>query len=533
MLKSLWNGLSRRDLMRGGWLASLGLLGGNSSRAAGASGTIYETIGVTPVVNCKGTFTIISGSLTLPEVKRAMDEASRHYVHLDELMDAVGKRLAELTGAEWGMVTAGCAAALTHTTAACIAGADPEKMQRLPILTGLKNEVIIPRYSRNVYDHAVRMLGVKTVEVGNKDELAAAINSRTAMIMILAGPGDEGPLGTQVICEIAKPKGIPVIVDAAAERLTIPNVHLGRGADVVAYSGGKCLRGPQCAGLLLGRKDLIQAAWLNSAPHHAFGRSLKVGKEEIMGMLAAVEAWTKRDHEGEWKQWEGWLAHIAKSVERVDGVTTRVMQPRGLSNRAPQLEIRWDGAKLGITGQELERTLTETEPRIILAGARGSRRTGMASSASIMPYMMNPGDEKIAADRIYTLLSKPPKFPEPERPAGAPASVAGQWEVHLEFVRGEADHVVVFEQKEGDLVGTHTGDILTGDLRGTVEGNTIRFRSSHRIEGTRLGYDFEGTVDGDRMQGTVGLDEYGKARWTAVRHRYGQPGGVVRPVKNV
>jgi len=534
MLTSLFSGFSRRELFRGGgWLAALSALRGSPASVAAATANIYQAIGVEPVINCKGTFTIISGSLTLPEVKRAMDEASRHYIHLDELMNAVGKRLAELTGAEWGIVTAGCAAALTHATAACIAGADPEKMQRLPILTGLKNEVIIPKYSRNVYDHAVRMLGVRIVEVGDKEELTAAINPKTAMIMILAGPGDEGPLGTEVICQIARPKGVPVIVDAAAEILTIPNVHLKRGADMVAYSGGKCLRGPQCAGLLLGRKDLLQAAWLNSAPHHAFGRSLKVGKEEIMGMLAAVEAWTRRDHEAEWKQWEGWLDHISRTVTRVEGVTTQVIQPRGLSNRAPHLEIRWDGAKLGITGQELEKTLMETQPRIILAGARGSRRYGMASSASIMPYMMTPGDEKIAAERIYALLSKPPKFEAPAPASGAPASVAGQWEVHLEFVRGEADHTVVFEQRGSDLVGTHTGDILAGDLRGSVEGDQIRFRSSHRIEGTRLGYDFTGTVEGDRMQGTVGLEEYGQARWTAVRHHYGQPGGVVRPVKNV
>ncbi len=535
MLKNLLSGFTRRDLVRGGgWLAALSALRGEPAPAAAATGNIYQSIGVRPVVNCKGTFTIISGSQTLPEVKRAMDEASRHYVHLDELMAAVGKRLAELTGAEWGMVTAGCAAALTHSTSACIAGADPEKMQRLPILTGMKSEVIAPKYSRNEYDHAIRMLGVKMVEVSNKEELAAAINPKTAMIMILAGTGDEGPLGTEVICQIAKPRGVPVIVDAAAEILTIPNVHLKRGADLVAYSGGKCIRGPQCAGVLLGRKDLIQAAWINSAPHHAFGRSLKVGKEEIMGMLAAVEAWTKRDHEAEWKMWEGRLNYIAAAVTKVDGVTTQITMPRGLSNRAPQLQIRWDGAKLGITGQELEKTLAETEPRLILAGARGSRQTGMASSAGIMPYMMMPGDEKIAAERIYALLSKPPKFEAPAEPGGTPANVAGQWEVHLQYIRGEADHALVLEQRNGgELVGTHTGEILSGDLRGSVNGNEVHFRSSHKIEGTRLGYDFNGTVEGDRMHGTVGLNEYGQAQWTAERHHYGQPGGLVRPVKNV
>src|ERR1019366_6010562 len=203
-------------------------------------------------------------------------------------------------------------------------------------------------YSHNVYDHAIRMLGVKLVVVHDKAELEAAFNERTAMVYILAGPGDEGPLGTQVVSEIAKKHQVPVIVDAAAEVLTIPNVHLQRGATAVAYSGGKCIRGPQAAGLLLGEKNLLQAAWANSAPHHAFGRSLKVGKEEIMGMLAAVEMWVKRDHKAEWAQWESWLAAIADSVKRIEGVTTRVSQPReGLSNRSPRLPIPWDGARLG------------------------------------------------------------------------------------------------------------------------------------------------------------------------------------------
>ncbi len=529
------NLFSRRDLFRGGALAALGSrLGLRSAVAPLKIGTdIYQSIGVRPIVNCKGTFTIVSGSQSLPEVKRAMDEASRHYVHLDELMDAVGKRLAELTGAEWGIVTAGCAAALTHATAACIAGADPEKMQRLPDLRGLKSEVIMPRYSRNVYDHAVRMLGIRTVEVDTIDELEAAINPKTAMIMILAGGGDDGPLGTRAVSVVAKKRGVPVIVDAAAENLTIPNVHLGRGATMVAYSGGKCLRGPQCAGLLLGPKNLLQAAWLNSAPHHAFGRSLKVGKEEIMGMLAAVEMWVKRDHQAEWKTWESWLDEIARSVTRVNGVTTKVLQPEGLSNRAPRLQIAWDGTKLGIAGQEAERTLYEGDPRIVLGGASGSLRERPASTITIMPYMMMPGDAKIAAERIHAVLANPPKI-ERQSPSGAaPAAVAGQWDVRVEYVHGSSDHALVLEQKGSDLVGTHKGDVLVGDLRGTVEGNEVRLRSSHKHEGTRIGYEFAGKVEGDTMSGEVGLGEYGKARWTAQRHRYGQPGGLVRPVKNV
>lgn len=519
-------GLNRRELfLRSGALAAG--VGATRGIAPAAPATldlgpnIYQSIGVRPIINCMGTYTIISGSQTLPEVKRAMDEASRHYVHLDELMAGVGKRLAELTGAEWGIVTAGCCAAITHVTAACIAGADPERMQRLPYLHGLKSEVIIPDYSRNVYDHAARMLGVKIITVKDKTEFESAFSERTAMVYVLAGPGDAGPMGTEVLSAIARQKGVPVFVDAAAEVLTIPNVHLQRGASVVAYSGGKCLRGPQCAGLALGEKNLLQAAWANSAPHHAFGRSLKVGKEEIMGMLTAVDAWTCRDHKAEWAQWTGWLDHISKRVTEVEGVTAEIRQPdEGLSNRSPSLLIRWDGARLGITGQELHKLLLDTEPRVIVDEARGSRPQRMESQISIVAYMMAPGDGKVVAERLHGLLSNPPKIEAPASPAGGPVSVTGQWEAHVEFLRGTAEHTLVLEQKGDNVVGTHHGEILSGDLHGTVSGSEVRFRTVHRYEGTELVYAFTGKVDGDTIEGKVGLGEYGEAKWTAKRHKY-------------
>jgi uncharacterized pyridoxal phosphate-dependent enzyme len=520
-------GHSRRELFRqGGLLAAAQALGGRMQRASAAAldigANLYQSIGVRPILNAKGTFTIISGSLTLPEVKRAMDEASRHFVQMDELMDGVGTRLAELTGAEWGIVTAGCCAALTHCTAAAIAGNNPERMQHLPDLNGLKNEVIIPAYSRNVYDHAIRMLGVKIVEVNEPSQLESAFNDRTAMVYILGGRGDDGPLGTRVIAEIAKRRNVPVIVDAAAEILTIhPNVHLQRGATAVAYSGGKCIRGPQAAGLLLGEKNWLQSAWANSAPHHAYGRSLKVGKEEIMGMLAAVEMWVKRDHQAEWRAWESWLDHIATSVKRVDGVTTQVAEPgEALSNRSPRLTIQWDAARLGITGQELSKVVLDTEPRIVLAGARGSRDGDMDSSVWILPYQMSSGDEKVIAERLYALLAKPPKFENPPPPASPSVSIAGQWEARLEFGRGSANHAIVLEQDGAKLTGTHHGEFYAGDLTGAVSGNQVRFRSSMRVEGTRLSYEFTGAVDGDKMTGAVNLGEYGETSWRAERHKY-------------
>jgi hypothetical protein len=272
--------------------------------------------------------------------------------------------------------------------------------------------------------------------------------------------------------------------------------------------------------LLLGPKDLLKAAWLNSAPHHAFGRSLKVGKEEIMGMLAAVEAWQKRDHDAEWKQWESWINDISARVTKIPGVTTEVHQPEDLSNHAPQLRIRWDGAAVGITGREVEKILFQGTPRITVGGASGTRGGDMKSSVTIMPYMMMPGDYKIVGDALYAVMSKPPAINAPATPSGSLANIDGQWTAHLEFVRGSAEHNLTFEQKENKLQGTHRGEIITSDLRGNVQANQINFRSAHRFQGTILTYDFSGTVDGDSMHGTCNMGEYGEARWTATRHHY-------------
>lgn len=520
MTKTFW-GFHRRDLFRrGGLLAAAQALGGTVRRAAAAplevSANLYRSIGVRPLINAHGTFTIITGSQTLPEVKRAMELASHSFVHMDELMDAVGARLAEISGAEWGIITAGCCAATTHCTAAAITGGNPERMQRVPNLEGLKNEVIVPAYSHNVYDHAARMLGVKLVIVHDRDELERAFNPRSAMIYILAGRGDDGPLGTRVVAEAARRHGVPVLVDAAAEVLTFkPNVHLARGATAVAYSGGKCIRGPQAAGLLLGEKSFLQAAWINSAPHHAFGRSLKVGKEEIMGMLEAVEMWVKRDHKAEWAQWESWLNHIAGSVREVATVKTEMRQPGpDLSNRTPELIVEWDPAKVGITATDLLKIANETEPRIMFDRAT-------ANSLHIVPYQMQPGEEKIVADRLYALLSKPPKVgPPPPPAAGEPVSLAGTWEVKLQFVGGSASHKVMFEQQGGRLEGIHQGEFASGDLTGKVAGNHVEFRSSLPTDGVRVSFDFAGTEADGRLSGRVLLGEYGQATWTAERHQF-------------
>ncbi|MGH9338499.1 MAG: aminotransferase class V-fold PLP-dependent enzyme [Acidobacteriota bacterium] len=518
---------SRRAILGGGGLLMAGTAfsQGSAARAAAPlSGlqlglNMYESIGVKPLINCRGTFTIISGSLTLPEVKQAMEEAGHHYVHLDELMEGVGKRLGELANCEWGIVTAGCSAAETVATCACIAGTDPEKMQRIPNdLKGLKNEVVIPDWSRNVYDHGVRMTGVTMVTVRNLEEFEAAVNPKTAMVYILADErNDTGEFGLEPIAGVARKYAIPLLVDAAAEDF-YPDVHFSRGADMVAYSGGKALRGPQSAGLLLGRKDLCQAAFLNSAPHHAYGRSLKIDKEDVMGMLAAVEMWSRRDHQAEWAQEKSWLEEIAGRLEKLPGVQTEILPPRGRSNQSLSLQVNWDGTRLGIGGDEVHDLLFTTDPRIALAGSSGNYREGMKeSTVSIVAWMMQPGDAQTVGKRVQEVLARPPQMDHPARPDRASADIAGRWNAQLDFSLGSAQHLLFFEQEGQSLAGRHEGDILKGDLSGSIYGDEVDFRSSQAYEGTRLRFRFKGKVQGDSIQGVVDLGEYGEARWTARR----------------
>src|SRR5207237_3492865 len=413
-----------------------------------------------------GTFTIISGSTMLPEVRAAMDAAAQQYVHLDELSEAIGARLAELTGAEWGMVSNGCSAALTLAAAGCVAGGNPDLHVRLPNLTGFpKDEAVIPTHSRNVYDAALRAVGLRVVEVSTLAEFEASLSPRTAVIYILAGPNaDNRPLNVKALAQIAGSRGVPILVDAAAEILTIPKVQLQNGATLVAYSGGKCIRGPQTAGLLLGRKDLGRAAWVHSAPHHGPGRALKVGKEEAIGMLTAVEMWTKRDHDAEWKRWAAMLDHISQRVSKIDGVTTSVSQPTGLSNRTPSLRVLWNPERSGLTGDDVSRTLLDTEPRIAMSSTRSGNLTGV----SVTPYMMSPGDENVVADRLYSLLATRPV----SQPAGAPVppvtDLSGRWDVRIEYTAGVSTHALSLRPRCNEMDGSHQGELITRDVLGRV-----------------------------------------------------------------
>lgn len=522
--------MKRREIIRN--LSVLPFVGSFAPLTSAAAGTgenlpsgpleigqnIYESIGVEPIINCRGTFTIIGGSLERPEVVAAMKAASGYFVQYDELAYGVGRRLALVTGAEWGMVSAGCAAGLKHVTAACVTGGNPEKLIRIPDLTGLeKTEVIIPAHSRNTYDHAIRNIGVKLITVETIEELERSINSRTAMIYVMAyGATDPGqPLSLEAIANVAKPKNIPILVDAAAEVLTIPNIHLQRGATVVAYSGGKAICGPQCAGLLLGNKDLLMSAWQASAPHHGPGRDNKVGKEEMMGMLAAVEAWVTRDHKAEWKTWLAYLDVIAKRVSTIDGVKTSVFEPTELSNKSPVLNITWDPDKLGITGDEVAEEFARNKPRIAI----GSSNEGGMTSLQVTTGQMQPGNDKIVAERVFAILSKK-RGPRSTAMTAPSVNIGGHWDVTVEFFTSKSLHKLYLEQDGNWIQGTHTSDFALQEVMGMVEGDLVKLNSNIRPQADNVTFMFTGKVSGDTMSGSIYLGEYITAKFTAKRPVY-------------
>ena len=278
------------------------------------------------------------------------------------------------------------------------------------------------------------------------------------------------------------------------------------------------MRGPQAAGVLLGPKDLCYAAFWNSAPHHNWGRALKVGKEEAMGMLAAVRQWYKRDHEAEQKQWLEWDNYIADAVKDIPSVKTEVKMPDAdLSNRAPTLAIHWDASKVGITGTELVEKLDKGTPRILVAGGHGSRPDKMASSVGIMPYMMQPGDYKIVAETISKYMRNPGHYENPPVYTGSTANVAGTWNVSIKYVRGVGEQQFILQQDGTKLSGEQKGEIFQATFQGKVDADHVTLTSMMAANGYEVPFIFTGVVSGNQLTGDVKLGEYGAATFTATK----------------
>ena len=379
----------------GSWLTR------RSAVAAVPSGRDYfKDLGVRTFINAAGTYTALSASQMPDEVMAAIQYASRHYVSLTELQNKVGERIASLLGCEYAMVTSGAAGALAVGTAGCITGKDLEAVRRLPDLTGLKSEVIVQKTHRYGYDHSVRATGIRMIEVETPEQFTAAVNPNTAMMLFWADGEPRGAIQSAEWVALGKKHGIPTFCDAAdcappVSRLTD---YLKTGFDLVTFSGGKGIRGPQSAGLLLGRRDLIEAARLNTSPNSdTIARGMKVNKEEVLGMLVALELYLKKDHAAEWKEWERRADTVAKAAKSVSGVTTNVHVPE-VANHVPHLQIRWDPAKIAITPPEVMRKLREGEPSIEANPATSKEEL------VIGVWMMKPGDAEVVGRQIQQIL---------------------------------------------------------------------------------------------------------------------------------
>ena len=359
----------------------------------------FAELGVRTFINAAGTYTALSASLMPKEVVDAIQYASKHYVALTELQDKVGERIASMIGSEAAMVTTGAAGAMMVATAGCLTGTDRRAIQQLPDLTGLKSEVIIQKSHRFGYDHAVRACGVKLIEVETAEDLDRAASERTAM-MLFYNNGVGGKIGAEEFVKLGKKHKIPTFNDAAADTPPVENLskYIKMGFDLVAFSGGKGIRGPQSAGLLLGRKDLIQAARMNTSPNgDTIARGLKVNKEEMLGMLVALELFMNRDHQAQWKEWERRVKVIADAVRAVPTVTTETWVPE-VANNVPHLRIKWDQSQIKYTPSAVMKLLREGKPSIEAAPLSD------AENLVIGVWMMQPGEEQVVARRVREIL---------------------------------------------------------------------------------------------------------------------------------
>ena len=368
----------------------------------GQSGNPYEELGVTPVINAQGTMTMLGGSLIRPEVEVVMAEASRHFVSIPELEEAAGRRIAQMLKLPDGysaLVTSGAAAAMQSGLAGILTGDNETLIKQLPDLTGMKSEVILQKSHRNPFDHQLRGTGVKLVEIETRDQLRAAVNERTAMMHFTNFANEAGQIKVDEWAKLAKEYKIPCFNDAAAD--TPPVSHLwdytNLGYDLVAFSGGKAIRGPQCAGLLIGREDLVRYALLNNSPHEdTLGRGQKVGKEEILGMIKALELYLNEDHEALSKEWQDRLQLISREITSIPGVSTSFFTP-DIANHVPHMRIAWD-SRIPLTPQQVAKALRNSRPSIVIGGGEGNPGLSMNS------FMLQPGEDQIVAERLAQIL---------------------------------------------------------------------------------------------------------------------------------
>ena len=420
-LKTLWNRrafLGSAGLLAGTLLNARRLFGLAGSEPAegrtmlpekltgfGSTGNVYEELGVATVINGQGTMTYLGGSLPHPEVEAVMALAGQHFVPIADLEVAAGKRICELLKlpAEYdAIVTCGAAAGMQVGLSGILTGNNPKFIEQIPDLTGMKCEVIIQKSHRNPFDHQLRSTGAKLVVIQTRDELKRAINPQTAMMHFSNFANAQGQIKVDEWVKVAHENNIPAFIDAAADTPPVSNLweFAKMGYDLIAFSGGKAIRGPQCAGLLLGKKELIANAMLNNSPHEdTIGRPCKVGKEEIVGMVKALEVYLNEDHAALEKEWWRRLDAISAEVTKIPGVTTSYHVP-DIANHVPHMSIFWDPRKISLAPRDASKALREGKPSIVLGGSEGG--------LSMCSFMLKPGEEKIIGARLVELLKAHP-----------------------------------------------------------------------------------------------------------------------------
>lgn len=379
--------LSRRKLVKR--LSVVPVVGGLISAGVPAnalSGTsafkkrdLFKELGVTPVINASVTMTFLSGSLMEPEVLEAINSTAHDFANMYELQDKVGAKIAEMLQCEAAMVTSGAACAMTLATAACITGMNEDLINQLPNLPGPQKEVIIQKSHRYLFDQAVRSAGVKLVEVDGEGEMEKAFNSNTVMGLFF-NAAQSHSVSHEAFVAICKRHNIPSLIDAAADVPPVSNLFKYQkiGFDLVTFSGGKMIKGPQSAGLLFGRKDLIEAAKRNHGPHESpIGRPMKVNKEEMFGMYAGLKAYLEKDHEKEWQMWLDRTRRIGSILEAVPTVTHTTYIEPGPANAFPSLDVNWDEARVKITPGEVREALRTGTPSIVTGGHGDKLRVGV------------------------------------------------------------------------------------------------------------------------------------------------------------
>jgi L-seryl-tRNA(Ser) seleniumtransferase len=400
--------ITRRDVLHAGAaLAASQALAAGSLRAAAEpvnGPSVYETLGVKRVINASGTMTALGGSVMPPEVVAAWADASRHFVDLVDLQNKVGSRIAQLIGVEAAMVTTGAAGAILLGTAAAVTGRDARLIKRLPDIAGMKNEVILQKAHHTCYDNQLTDVGVKLVDVETAADVKRAVNERTALMFFMNVADADGRIHRDEWLELARRHQIPTLIDAAADVPPLERLaeFTKQGFDLTAFSGGKALRGPNDTGLLLGRKDLIEAAKLNANPHcGTIGRMMKVSKEDMVALLAAVERFVKLDHQAEWREWERRLSVLETALRDIPTLTCERIVP-AIANHVPHLLLTWDEKRVKIKPLELAKKLAAGDPPIITGRVHGTGDKGFLLSV----FVLQEGEERIVADRVSEILTK-------------------------------------------------------------------------------------------------------------------------------